>query len=187
MVASFSLSFSLVGLVGNLLMPIFGRLSISATVFLVMKTKTPCTTNSIISELSRVMAYRNSTNGQIRLNCMPSKPKALMFRAHSTFLPTIHCWNFFISKKMIFLLLERVTTIFSFFLSSHSILVQVGCHLILILNSPSSSSFLPSPCWCFLSSSPTKNQYKFLQHNNIRKREEELNERFLLLYRSSSA
>jgi hypothetical protein len=65
--------------------------------------------------------------------------------------------------------------------------VQVGCHLILILNSPSSSSFLPSPCWCFLSSSPTKNQYKFLQHNNIRKREEELNERFLLLYRSSSA
>jgi hypothetical protein len=32
----------------------------------------------------------------------------------------------------------------------------------LILYFPSSSFLLPFPCLCFLSSSPTKNSYKFL-------------------------
>ncbi len=121
-VASFSLSFSLVGLAGNLLMPIFGRLNILATIVLVLKNETPCTTNSIIFELNRLMDNRNLfTNGQIRLNCMLSKPKPLTFRAHFIFLPTIHCWNFFISEKMIFFLIKIIIIIFIFFLSSHSI------------------------------------------------------------------
>jgi len=60
MAASFSFSFSLVGLGNNLLIPISGRLKILAIVFLVMKIGTPYTIDYIIFGLNWVMACKNS-------------------------------------------------------------------------------------------------------------------------------
>lgn len=108
MATSFSFSFSLVDLASNLVMLIFSRLSILATVFFIMKIKTPYTINFIIFGLECVMACRNSfTNIRIKFNYMLNKPKTLTCQAHSTFLPTIHCRSLSISKKMIFPLLEK--------------------------------------------------------------------------------
>ncbi len=65
---------SLVGLSNNLLMPIFDRLDISVTIFLVMKIETPYTTDFIIFGLKHVMACKNSfTSGRSGLNYTPNK------------------------------------------------------------------------------------------------------------------
>ncbi len=110
-----------IGLVDNLLMFIFDSLNILATIVLIMKIEIPCTIDFIIFWLKWVMAYKNSfANGWIRFNYTPNKPKMLTCWAHSTSLSTIHCWNFSISKKMIYLLSKIVTSNFSLFLSSCS-------------------------------------------------------------------
>lgn len=117
----FFFSFCLVNLGGNLFMPISNRLNILATIFLITKIETPYTSNSIISKLNQMMACRNAfTNRRIKLNYMPNKLKIPTWWTDSISLLTIHRWNFSISKKIIFPLLERVITIFSLFLSSRS-------------------------------------------------------------------
>jgi hypothetical protein len=115
----FSFSFSLVGLAGSLVRFVYGSWSIFSTFFSIIKIKTPCTTNFIIFGLNRVMAYKNSfTSGHIILNCTSSKSKMLTCKTHSKSLLVVHLWNFSISKKIIFPLLEIITTIFSLFMSS---------------------------------------------------------------------
>lgn len=117
----FFFPFSLVGLVDNLLIFIFSSLSIFATIFSIMKIETPYTIDFIIFGLKRVMAYKNSfTNGQIKLNYTPNKPKTSTCWTHFTSFSTIHYWNLSISKNMIYPLLKIVTTNFSLFLSSCS-------------------------------------------------------------------
>jgi hypothetical protein len=160
----------LVGLVAKFVILISSRLNISTIFFLVMKIGTPYTIDLIIFGLKRVMAQINSfTNSWIKFNYTLSKPKMPMCLTHSTSLPTIHHSNLSISKKKILPILKKVTTIF---FPPHDLFpMQAGFHPVLILNSPSSFILLmPSPCWCFLSSSPTRNWCNFLQHNNTIKR-----------------
>ncbi len=72
-------------------------------------------------ELNRIMAWRNSFNiGQIGFNCMSNKLETSMCQAHSNSLSTIHLWIFSIFEKIIFPLLEIITTIFFHFFSSQS-------------------------------------------------------------------
>ncbi len=110
-----SLSFSLVGLANNFVIHVFSRFNISTIVFSVMKTKTPYTTNLMIFELKQVMVCKNSfTSNQIRFNWTLNKLEIPTCLAHSTSLPTIHCWNSSISEKMIFPLLKKTLPFFFF-------------------------------------------------------------------------
>jgi hypothetical protein len=75
------------------------------------------------------MACENSfTNGHIGLDYMPNNLEMPTCWAHSTSFPGIHRRNFSIFEKIIFLLLERVITIFIIFV--HTFKFQ--CSLIAI-------------------------------------------------------